>query len=378
MAERKRAVFVINSLAGGGAERAMCTLLHHSEAERAEFDMTLIVLDDEPAANAPPAWVEVRQFDCNFSALRSVRAVRRAFAELKPDVTLSFLTRSNLANVINAGRAACVISERAFPSDHFNRGAKGMVMRTIVRAIYPRADRVIVPSDGVGDDLRENFNIAASKLISIPNPVDVEGIAAKAAEAHAPPADGAYILAAGRLVKVKGFDTLIRAYAASGIPQKLVIAGEGPDRDALTALAEECGVAGRVVLPGFASNPYPLMRGADFFVLSSISEGFPNAMVEAMALGIPIVATNCPSAPAQILAEAPRETISGVTQARHGVLTPVGDVGAMARALGLMAAPEMRQSYGKKAAARARDFSPAASKNAYWNVMRAALGVRRS
>lgn len=378
MARRKRAAFVINSLAGGGAERIMCTLLRHSEAERAEFDMTLVVLDDEPTANAPPDWVEIRQLDCNYSALRAVLSLRRVFAEVKPDVALSFLTRSNLANVINAGPAACVISERAFPSDHFNRGAKGLVMRSVVRAIYPHADRVIVPSDGVGDDLRDNFNIAASKLISIPNPVDMEVIAARAAESFQPPAEGPYVLAAGRLVKVKGFDTLIRAYAASGIPQKLVIAGEGPDRELLAALAQECGVADRVVLPGFAANPYPLMRGADFFVLSSFSEGFPNAMVEAMALGIPVVATNCPSAPAQILAQKSRSEITGVAQAPHGVLTPVGDVAAMAQALRVMTAPEVREAYGDRAAARARDFSAEAAKTAYWTVLREALAARQS
>jgi N-acetylgalactosamine-N,N'-diacetylbacillosaminyl-diphospho-undecaprenol 4-alpha-N-acetylgalactosaminyltransferase len=377
MAKPKRAVFVINSLDAGGAQRIMCTLLRHSDAERAEFDMTLVVLDDEPAVNAPPDWVKVRQLDCKLSARRAVFFVRRVFAELRPDVTLSFLTRSNLANVVNAGSAACVISERAYPSEHFKRGAQGVVMRTVVRAAYPRADRVIVPSDGVGDDLRENFNVAASKLISIPNPVDVEAIAALSSEPLAAPVEGSYILAAGRLVKMKGFDALIRAYAASGITQKLVIAGEGPDRDMLTSLAHECGVAGRVTLPGFAENPYPWMRGADFFVLSSHSEGFPNAMVEAMALGTPVVATNCPSGPAQILAEAPRSTITGVTRARHGMLAPVGDVEGMAQALRAMAEPGIRKTYGERAAARARDFCAEAAKDAYWRVMRETLAARQ-
>ena len=102
---RKRALFLINSLAGGGAERVMCTLLAHSVDEREEFDIVLGLLDDEPAAYTPPDWVEVRQFDCRKSFPRSVAAVRSLVRELRPDVTLSFLTRSNMANVLSAAPA---------------------------------------------------------------------------------------------------------------------------------------------------------------------------------------------------------------------------------------------------------------------------------
>lgn len=363
---------MINSLAGGGAERVMCTLLRHSEPERQEFDMTLALLDEEPAANAPPDWLEVRQLDCRMSLARSVMQVRQLFADVKPDVSLSFLTRANLSNVLNA-RGPCIISERANTATHFRRDAKGAMSKALIRAIYPRATKIIAVSEGVASGLRDKFGVPADKLVAIANPVDVAAIQAKAGEASAFTMDEPYILAAGRMVPSKSFDMLIRAYAASGVAAKLLIAGEGELRADLEATVRECGVADRVVMPGFIANPYPLMRNAQMFVLSSNSEGFPNALVESMALGLPVIATNAPSGPSEILAEAPRDSVKDLTFAPHGVLTPVGSVERMAEALRAMQDPERRKAYGAKAAERAHSFGATEAKNKYWNVIRTAL-----
>jgi glycosyltransferase involved in cell wall biosynthesis len=374
---RKRAVFLINSLAGGGAERVMCTLLRHSSAERDEFDITLALLDDEPAANAPPDWVGVRQFDCRRSFGRSVGAVRRLYGEIKPDVALSFLTRANMANVLNA-RFPCIISERVNTTAHFPRGPRGALARAAVRALYPRAQRVIAVSDGVADDLRDNYGVRAERLVSIPNPVDIDAILDLAAQAPSIAIEGGYIFSAGRLVKGKNFAMLIRAFARAKLDAKLVIAGEGGERDSLLRIASECGVGDRVILPGFIANPYPLMARADLFVSSSGAEGFPNALVEAMAVGAPVVATNCASGPSEILAHTPRETIKDMIFAPHGVIVPTDSVERMAEALRAMEEdPERRREYGGKAALRARDFSAKAAKDRYWNVVRAVLGEQR-
>ncbi len=374
MTKRKRALFLINSLAGGGAERVMCTLLRHSEPERAEFDISLAVLDTEPAGNVAPDWVDLRQFDCRFSMARSVMAVRQLYAELKPDVSLSFLTRANIANVINA-QTPCVISERAHTSHHFSKGLRGAVSRTMVRLVYPRASRIIAVSGGVERDLRENFGVPEIKLISIPNPVDTEAIRAKARDAAPVDIDGPFIMSAGRLVSVKNFAMLIRAFAAAGGDRKLVIAGEGEERGALEQLARELGVADRIILPGYMANPYPLMAAADIFILSSDSEGYPNALIEGMAVGRPVIATNCNSGPSEILADLPRHAVSGISYAEHGVLVPVDDEGAMAEAIRGLDDPQKRAAYGAKAAARAGSFSAAAIKDRYWNVLRDAMSA---
>lgn len=372
MSRRKRAVFLINSLTGGGAERVMCTLLRHSPAECEEFEVTLALLDDEPAAYAPPEWVSVRQLDCGHSLAGSVLAVRGLFAEIKPDVSLSFLTRANVANVLNA-RMPCVISERANTSAHFDNSLRGTASRALVRTIYPRATRVIAVSEGVAEDLRDNFGVRPERVTAIANPVDVEAIGTKAMQRPAVAIDGPYIMAAGRLVKSKNFDMLIRAFAASSSGRKLVIVGEGAEREALVQTAQACGVAERVLLPGFVDNPYPLMRNAEVFVLSSNAEGFPNALVEAMAVGAPVVATNCASGPSEILAEAPRATITELTFAAHGVIVPPNAPQLMSEALRAMEDAQRRCDYAARAAARALAFTPRAAKERYWEVLRAAL-----
>lgn len=350
----------------------MCTLLRHSEAEREEFDITLAVLDQEPAGNTPPDWVDVRQFDCRFSLPRSIMAVRRLHAELQPDISLSFLNRANWANALGA-RKPFVVSARAHTSHHLANGLRGAVSRTMVRSLYPRASRIIAVSDGVARDLSENFDVPAEKLVSIPNPVDVASIQAKAREASAVRIEGPFIMSAGRLVKVKNFAVLVRAFAAAGGEGKLVIAGEGEERGALEALARELGVGDRLILPGYLANPYPLMAAADVFVLSSDSEGYPNALIEGMAAGRPVISTNCDSGPSQILADAPRHSIQGITYAEHGVLVPVDNADAMAEAIRALSDPVKRESYGKKAAARASSFSAAAIKDRYWEVLREAM-----
>jgi N-acetylgalactosamine-N,N'-diacetylbacillosaminyl-diphospho-undecaprenol 4-alpha-N-acetylgalactosaminyltransferase len=301
-------------------------------------------------------------------------AVRQVYAELKPDVSLSFLTRSNFANALIAP-TPCVLSERAHTSHHFGKGLRSAVSRTMVRTIYPRAARIIAVSDGVERDLRDNFGVPAAKLISIPNPLDAEGIRQRASDASPVAIDRPFIMSAGRLVKVKNFAMLIRAFAAVGGERKLVIAGEGEERPALEALARELGLADRVILPGFIANPYPLMAAAEMFILSSNSEGYPNALVEGMALGLPVISTNCDSGPSEILAGKPRNGIDGLTFAEHGVLTPVGDTEAMAAAIHSLDDPRKRAEYAARSTARAATFSATAIKDRYWDVLREAMNA---
>jgi N-acetylgalactosamine-N,N'-diacetylbacillosaminyl-diphospho-undecaprenol 4-alpha-N-acetylgalactosaminyltransferase len=347
----------------------MCTLLRHSEAERCEFDMTLALLDEEPRANEPPDWIDIRQLNCHKSLLRSLSAVRDLVAELQPHATLSFLARSNFANVANA-KAPCIISERANTRAHFNTGARGLVSRATVRLLYPRATKIIAVSEGVAAGLHENFNIPSEKLVAIANPVDIEALQAKASAPLTIDVGEPYILGVGRFVPAKNFDLLIRAFAASGDPRKLVIAGDGAGREALEALARQCGVADRVLFPGFIANPYPLMRGADVFVLSSSNEGFPNALVESMALGVPVISTNCNCGPSEILAETAQHQISGLTRAAFGVLTPSEEIAPMAEAIRMMKDAATRAAYGEKGRERAKHFSAASAKDKYWTVIR--------
>lgn len=369
----KRVLFLINSLAGGGAERVMCTLLGASQPEQVDCRIALLLLDREPAAYDVPDWVEVRQLDCRQSLIRSIWQGFRAIRELRPDVTVSFLTRANVANVIAASilRIPAIVSERVNTSSHLGSGLGGAVARWMVRLTYPRAGAIIAVSRGVADNLCAFFGVARERTIVIPNPIDFDAIRARAVGGAPIEIDPPYIVAMGRLVPNKNFAMLIDAFARSGIAGRLVILGEGPERAALERKIAALGLRDRVILPGFVADPFPTLARAAAYVSSSNAEGFPNSLLEAMSVGLPVISTNCPSGPSEVLAEMAREQVGGkVCFAQHGILVPPNDPDAMADALRAFADPERRRIYGERAPRRAADFGVERAKDAYWGVIR--------
>jgi glycosyltransferase involved in cell wall biosynthesis len=372
---RKRVLFIINSLAGGGAERVMCTLLRASQGELRDSQVSLLLLDREAAMYDVPHWIEVQQLDCRHSLIRSIWSVWRALTRTKPDLTVSFLTRSNVASIIASTLLGipAVISERVNTSSHLGAGVGATVARLLVKATYPKARRIIAVSQGVADDLQASFGIRRDRMAVIANPIDVEAIRAQADDGAPVPLEGPYAVTMGRLVPNKNFGMLIEAFARSKIAGQLLILGDGPQRDALTRQIERLGLSGRVVMPGFSANPFPTLARAAFYVSPSNAEGFPNSLLEAMSVGLPVISTNCPSGPSEVLADLPREQVGpGVTFAPHGILVAPNDPDAMAQALQAMADPARQQSYAEQAPRRAADFGVARARDAYWAVIREA------
>jgi glycosyltransferase involved in cell wall biosynthesis len=206
--------------------------------------------------------------------------------------------------------------------------SKLWLRRAAIRLLYPCIDRIIAVSEGVKQDTVAVAGIHPDRIKVVRNPVITPRMLELAEEAPPHPwlAGSQYpvILAAGRLTVQKDFTTLIRAFAIlrESRPCKLIILGEGRQKVKLQELAAELGVAEAVDLPGFTTNPYACMARADLFVLSSRWEGSPNVLTEAMALGTPVVSTDCPSGPREILADG-----------RHSPLVPVGDWQALAMAM---------------------------------------------
>jgi len=209
-----------------------------------------------------------------------------------------------------------------------NRTLRERLWYLRMRIFYPAADAVVAVSQGVALDLRSRAKIPQGKLNVIHNPVVTPGLLAKAEEpirddwfsqGHPP-----VILGVGRLTRQKDFTTLVKAFAQvrRSMACRLVILGEGRDRSALESLSARLGLQSDVRLPGFTSNPYPYMKGASVFVLSSRWEGSPNVLTEALALGTPVVSTDCPNGP--------REILQG---GKFGPLVPVGDSQALAHAI---------------------------------------------
>jgi N-acetylgalactosamine-N,N'-diacetylbacillosaminyl-diphospho-undecaprenol 4-alpha-N-acetylgalactosaminyltransferase len=275
--------------------------------------------------------------------------LRREIRRLAPDVILTVSTYANLVVPRVAGGIPCVLSEHVNVTSHLRDARFPRIIRALMRWTYP--SRVVVgPTDGVTDDLRDNFNV--TRATTIPHGIDGDAIRSSAdAEPREPErVGGDYIVACGRLTPQKDYPTLLRAFAIArsrGVDGSLCIVGDGEQRPTLEALARELGIADQVRFTGHLDNPFPVMKRARFLVLSSIWEGFGLVLLEAMALGLPVISTDCPSGPSEIL-----------RGGKSGVLVPVGDVEALAsRMVELWTAPELRAAMSNESLRRADDFS---------------------
>ncbi len=204
--------------------------------------------------------------------------------------------------------------------------ARDQIPHPLVRWFFPRADAVVALANDMADNLKQVFNMPDSVLHVIYNPVPTERINEMSQqpihhhwlmEKQLP-----VLLAVGRLEAQKDFATLIRAFQKLEHPARLIILGEGSQRPILEKFIQEAELQERVELVGFVENPYPYMKQASTLVMSSIHEGFPNVLVEALACGCPVVSTDCPTGPSEIL-----------EKGRYGRLVPVGDSDALARAI---------------------------------------------
>lgn len=219
----------------------------------------------------------------------------------------------------------------------------------LIRMALKSLEMVVTPSRGVARELVERFGARPGRVCAIHNGFDLAAICARAQHGRRPDKATPWVLTCCRLSDQKDFRTLLRAFAQVRIeplPQ-LVIVGEGEMRAQIDAWARELGVEARVLLTGFEENPFGWMRQADVFVLSSFYEGFGNVLVEAMALGVPVVASDCQWGPAEI-----------VEPGRSGELFPVGDDAALAAHLTrLLADPGRRERLAAGALERAARFS---------------------
>jgi len=364
-------VFVINSLTAGGAEGALIDMLAYLEDYLRGYNVHLVLLDVEEELHDVPSWVQKHVLDANFSFFWSTILLTRLLKDLAPAVTLSFLNRSNCANVISSKilKYPCILSERTHTTSRFGTGLSDVLTKLIVQLTYPLADQVIAVSEGVRDDLMSHFGVPGAKIQVIYNPINIDRIRERALEAPGIKVPGSYIVSVGRLVPSKNFPLLIESYRSSGISDNLIIVGEGEERHGLERLISSLGLDGRVVLPGHMKNPYPIVRAARLFVSSSNLEGFPNALIEAMALGCPVVATDCDTGPLEILAAKKRDRCTEVTLAEYGILVPVNSAELLTEAIRIGCQQSIMTMYSQRGKERARDFGIRNSVDRYWSVI---------
>ena len=261
----------------------------------------------------------------------TVRAFARYLAGRRPRAVLTALPHTNVLAVAAAGlaryRGRLVVAEhnQVAPGGAPSRSER--VLLAAMRLTYPRAHRVVAVSHGVKDSLATTAHIDPHHIDVIYNPVITPQLhqATKATPDH-PWFQGPdpIILGIGRLTRQKNFPNLLHAFAhvRTQRPAKLIILGEGEDREALTHLVHQLDLTHDVDLPGFAPNPYAYLAHAHLFALSSDWEGLPTVLIEALAAHTPVVSTDCPSGPREIL-----------DHGRHGELVPMNDPTALAQAI---------------------------------------------
>lgn len=324
--------FFLGSFGGGGIERVTAHLAHGFVKLGGRVDLVL------NRSESPHLWrmpAETRIIDLKQPRLSlSLPGLIGYLQREQPTVMLAADHYLNELALL-AGRFAGV-STRVFVAEHNqlsqttrNAGKlKGRLAPLLARLLYPWADGIVAVSHGVAKDLAYTANLPPESISTIYNPVITSELFTNAQESIEHPwfqsQNVPVLLGVGKLEAQKDFPNLIRAFARVRQlrPVRLVILGWGPDRPQLEALIQELGLQEDVDLPGYVQNPYAYMARSSVFVLSSAWEGLPTVLIEALALGTPVVSTNCESGPDEILAGG-----------KYGHLTPVGDSDALADAI---------------------------------------------
>ena len=246
--------------------------------------------------------------------------------------------------------------------NHFSFDARlGGRRRKMKRLLaqYGRYDGIAALNHQMADEASELFNGHLRNVFVLPNAIDIDRIRENGAYVEPPPCAGPYIVSVARLDEIqKDHRTLLRAYAqlvrtqgGNGLQEDLVIVGDGGFRGELEALAVELGIGERVHFTGYRNNPHAVVAHASALVLSSRYEGMPMVLLEALALGKPVISTDCPTGPREILDDG-----------RFGLLVSIGDVGAMAEALSrLLSDHALRDGFTREALERARAYGVEAS-----------------
>ena len=326
----KHIAFFLPTLHGGGAERVTINLL--KGMLRHNISLDLVIANAEGAfLNQIPKQVRVVDLAAG-RVLKAMLPLSRYLQQNKPCALLSHMSHANvvavLAKKLARAETKLVLVEHNTLSVDKSKLLRAKFVPPLIKWLYPSADAIVAVSKGVAQDLELQLGFPKGKVSVIYNPVVDNDLLAKAKapldhpwfQEGTPPV----FLAVGRLTQQKDFSTLIKAFVLLRKQRlaRLLILGEGESRSELEAMINMQEIAEDVALPGFIENPYAYMHNASAFILSSRWEGLGNVLIEAMACGCPVVTTDCPNGPKEIL-----------EAGKYGVLVPIGDAVALSNAM---------------------------------------------
>lgn len=332
--KRISAAIYIHDLSPGGVERQSLVLAQELLARGVDVVLVVHQMRGELMPLLPPGIPVVNLRSAR--TLQDVLRLRRFLLDEQPDVFMANVDHNNvaaaLANALAGTETRLIICQHNPLSAGFHATVnwKHRVVPWFYRVLESRIDHAVAVSDGIAREL-VHAGLPQAKISTIFNAVIGEDFDDRAnLPVHHPwllKKDRPVFVTAGRLVEMKDQRTMLRAFAihVRQRPSRLMVLGSGPMLDELRALTRELEIAEHVAFEGFVPNPLPYMRAADGFVLSSRSEGFGNVLVEAMGCGTPVISTDCPHGPGDILGHG-----------KYGILVPTRDPDAMALAFGLI------------------------------------------
>jgi len=332
----RKIMLVLPDLKAGGAQRMFINMANFFAQEGYVTHLVLLTNAQSDFKDLSSD-VNVEQFPSSRAA-RSLLPFSQVIRTTKPDVIISALTYVNLisifARILSGHKSArLIVTERAYHSINAKLATKHYTLEKIlIRLLYQRSDKVVGISKGVTEDIAKIAHLPLEKTATIYNPVVTDALIHKLnAPIESALPTGKIILSCGRLTSIKDFPTLLKAFKLliqTHDDAHLVLLGDGPLKQKLIDLAIHLGIKDRVHFLGFIENPMPYFKCADVFVLTSKSEGFGNVIVEALYAGTPVVSTDCPTGPKEILSDL------------RDCLAPVGDAQTLSRLIDL----KLRQS----------------------------------
>ncbi len=319
---RKLALF-LPSLAGGGAERVMLNIANGFVERGIEVDLVLGQLTG-PYTREVSKSVRIVELNRKHT-ISCIPGLTRYLRQKQPTVMLATLNHANIIALIAKQFAQAptkLFVREANTITHLNTpDPRDSIIPQLIKWLYPKADGVIAGSEGVADDLEKNGHVPRSLIHTVYNPVITPDLYEQSKQPVKLPwpdhKNIPLVVAVGRLTEQKNFTMLIQAFSEllKERTARLLIMGEGEERTQLEKLIRKLKIEAHVALPGFVNNPFAYIAQADLFVLSSSWEGSPNALIQAVALGIPAVSTDCPFGPAEIL-----------NHGEYGRLSPIHDM----------------------------------------------------